>query len=65
MLDLVAALNGVLKTDLGPEFGPTRAGDVRYSLADVTRTKRDLGYEPEVAFERGLAETVRWHLASA
>ena len=44
---------------------PSRAGDVRYSLADITRTRRDLGYEPAVTFEVGLRDTVRWYLQTS
>jgi UDP-glucose 4-epimerase len=64
VLDLVAALNKVLGTDLAPTFGPPRAGDVRFSKADVRHTRRDLGYEPTVPFEDGLRRTVAWYLES-
>jgi UDP-glucose 4-epimerase len=59
-LELAAALNRLLGTDVTPLHGPPRVGDVRHSRADISRTRRDLGYEPRVAFEEGLAETVRW-----
>lgn len=36
-----------------------RPGDVRHSLADVSKAQRLLGYEPTHDLERGLAETVR------
>lgn len=65
VLDLIAALNDILGTDLAPAFGPGRAGDVRYSLADISRTKRDLGYEPTVSFEAGLRDTVKWYFETA
>jgi UDP-glucose 4-epimerase len=61
VLDLVAALNRLLGTDRHPEHGPPRAGDVRHSRADISRTRRDLGYEPAVPFEEGLAHTLRWY----
>jgi len=60
LLELLAALNRQLGTNVAPQFAPARAGDVRHSRADIARTRRDLGYEPRVAFEDGLAETVRW-----
>jgi UDP-glucose 4-epimerase len=60
LLDLVAALNASLGTDLAPEFGPTRAGDVRDSLASLTRIEAALGYRPVVEFEEGLRRTVEW-----
>ena len=65
VLDLVAALNRVLGTDLPPVFGPARAGDVRCSRADIRRAQRDLGYEPAVGFEDGLRKTVAWYLEAS
>lgn len=59
--DLVAELNRILKTDLSPVYSEPRAGDVRFSLADLTRTKKDLGYDPQVTFEEGLQNTVAWY----
>jgi UDP-glucose 4-epimerase len=63
LLELAAALNRVLGTNLRPTHGPARAGDVRHSRADITCARRELGYEPAVAFEDGLAETLRWYRA--
>ena len=60
VLDLLAGLNDALGTDLEPTFGPTRTGDVRYSRADISRTRRDLGYDPGVGFADGLRQTVEW-----
>lgn len=65
VLDLVAALNRILGTNLAPIFVPTRAGDVRFSKADIRRTRADLGYEPQVSFEDGLQHTVEWYLDRA
>lgn len=61
VLELVAALNAALGTNLEPTFGPSRTGDVRYSRADITRTCDDLGYNPTVSFEEGLRRTVAWY----
>jgi UDP-glucose 4-epimerase len=61
VLDLVAALNRLLGTALVAKHAGSRAGDVRYSLADITRARRDLGYEPTVTFEEGLAKTLAWY----
>ena len=49
---------GYDEADIEPTFGPTRAGDVKYSRADISRTKADLGYSPEVTFAEGLRRTV-------
>ena len=62
VLDLVNALNDILGKNLQVSHGPTRAGDVRFSKADISRTKADLGYDPAVSFEDGLRKTVGWYL---
>jgi UDP-glucose 4-epimerase len=61
VLELVAALNRLLGTNLVPKHAPARAGDVRHSRADISRARRDLGYEPAVTFEDGLERTLRWY----
>jgi UDP-glucose 4-epimerase len=61
VLDLVAALNRQLGTNLVPKHGPARAGDVRHSRADITLARRHLGYDPAVPFDDGLAHTLRWY----
>lgn len=61
ILDLVAALNHELGTTLVPEHGEARVGDVRFSRADITRARQELGYEPKVSFEEGLARTLAWY----
>ena len=62
--ELVTTLNGILGTDFEPNFAPARAGDVKFSRADIRRTRADLGYEPMVEFEEGLARTVAWYQRS-
>jgi UDP-glucose 4-epimerase len=43
------------------KYGPERAGDVKHSLADLSRTEKQLGYKPLVGFEEGLRHTVEWY----
>jgi UDP-glucose 4-epimerase len=62
VLDLVNALNVILGKSMTATHAPTRAGDVRFSRADVSRTRRDLGYDPAVTFEDGLRQTVQWQM---
>jgi UDP-glucose 4-epimerase len=61
LLDLLAVLNRLLGTDRKPEHGPSRAGDIRHSRADISRARRELGYEPDVSLEEGLDRTLRWY----
>jgi nucleoside-diphosphate-sugar epimerase len=36
---------------------------VKHSLADLTRARQILGYEPVVDFNRGLEATMEWYRA--
>jgi UDP-glucose 4-epimerase len=60
LLDLIAMLNRILQTSLGPNLLPARAGDIRHSLADVSRARETFGYDPAVRVETGLERTVEW-----
>jgi UDP-N-acetylglucosamine 4-epimerase len=42
--------------------GPMRQGDVRHSLADISRAVELLGYAPGYSVERGMEETMQWYV---
>src|SRR6185503_16423968 len=42
-------------------YEPARAGDVRHSLADITRARRLLGYRPRWGLDEGLEKTMAWY----
>lgn len=44
-----------------PAYEPARTGDVRFSLADISLAKRDLGYQPAYTFEKGMRLAVEWY----
>lgn len=46
---------------LRPTFEPSRAGDVPHSLADFSKAKELIGFEPTTTIEAGLDETMRWY----
>ncbi|GBD35902.1 UDP-N-acetylglucosamine 4-epimerase [bacterium HR36] len=60
VLDLVHQFNQLLGTNLSPQHGPPRPGDVRHSLADISRARRELGYEPRTPLREGLRLTLDW-----
>src|SRR2546427_11164630 len=55
----------LLKTLIGypgnVKYAPERAGDVRHSLADISRAEKYLGYKPKIEFEDGLSRTIEWY----
>jgi nucleoside-diphosphate-sugar epimerase len=43
------------------QYAPERAGDVKHSVADISRAEKHLGYKPKVDFPKGLQQTVTWY----
>jgi UDP-N-acetylglucosamine 4-epimerase len=50
--------------DFKPSYRDFRAGDVRHSLADVTKARTLLGYEPSHRIQDGLREAMDWYVAA-
>lgn len=59
LLDLVGLLEKYLDKKAEVIHREDRAGDIRNSLADISKAKSALGYHPSHSFEQGLMETVR------
>ncbi|HWR17284.1 MAG TPA: SDR family oxidoreductase [Terriglobales bacterium] len=47
-----------------PAYGPDREGDIKHSLADISKAEEHIGYKTLVKFEEGLARTVNWYRES-
>lgn len=43
------------------EFMPMQAGDVRASLADISKAKKMLGFEPKTTIKDGVPKFVEWY----
>jgi nucleoside-diphosphate-sugar epimerase len=44
-----------------PAYAAERGGDIKHSLADISKAEAGLGYKPKVNFEEGLRRTVEWY----
>ena len=48
----------ILKTlnreDLKPVYAPPRPGDIKHSIADITKSRKILGFEPKISLEEGI-----------
>ena len=64
LIDVYHALCKALEKDVEPVFGPSRAGDIRDSNADISKARRLLGYDPEYDFARGIALAIDWYKAN-
>ncbi len=59
--EIWALLQSIGDVEMPPLYGPERAGDIRHSQADITQTRNDLGFEPQIDFEEGLRRTLAWY----
>jgi nucleoside-diphosphate-sugar epimerase len=57
-------LQGLTSYSGSPIYGAERGGDIKHSLADISRAEQHLGYKPKVDFEDGLRKTVEWYRCS-
>lgn len=53
---------GIVRTPSQPVYREFRAGDVRYSLADISKARNLLGYQPEFSLQEGLEITADWYV---
>lgn len=61
LLQLFNYLKQEANSQLVPIHGPERQGDVKHSLADISKAKKLLGYDPSFSVEEGLKKTFRWY----
>jgi len=59
--DVIAHVNRCLGKNIDPVYAPTRPGDVKHSLADITLAERVIGYKPVVRFAEGLEKAIEWY----
>lgn len=59
--ELFAHLKQIAGSDLAALYRPERAGDVRHSLADITKVRTLLGYDPKVSVKDGLKMAFDWY----
>jgi nucleoside-diphosphate-sugar epimerase len=58
--EMVATLAAIMQVTPRVKHIETRQGDVQHSLADITKARQLLGYEPAITFYEGLARTVAY-----
>lgn len=61
LIQMVEALNLLMRTNIKPIFGSERAGDIKHSFADISLARKSFGYKPLVGFEDGLEKTIAWY----
>ncbi|HVG13218.1 MAG TPA: SDR family oxidoreductase [Flavisolibacter sp.] len=59
--ELFQTIKGIAGSDLAPIYVAERPGDVRHSLADISKARGLLGYDPAVSVREGLKTTFDWY----
>lgn len=52
------------RKDLEPVHAPRRPGDIKFSQADVSRARKEIGFRPKCGIDRGLKSTFSWLMKS-
>jgi len=60
---LFSVMKALTGSSVNVSYGPSRRGDIKDSLADITKARTVLGYEPLVSLEDGLRKTLAWYRA--
>ena len=61
LIDIYYGLTKALGVDIEPNFGPDRAGDIKHSNADISKARKNLGYDPDWSFQKGIAAAIEWY----
>lgn len=59
--ELFETIKGIAGSDLAPINAPERKGDVLHSLADISKAKHLLRYDPLINVKEGLEMTFEWY----
>ncbi|MBN1464944.1 SDR family oxidoreductase [candidate division KSB1 bacterium] len=65
LIDLYKKICELLDIHREPKYVETRAGDVKHSLADISRAREFLGYEPKYDVFQGLEMAIDWYRTNA
>ena len=64
LIDVYHDLCQALGVQVEPVFGPPRAGDIRDSNADISKARKNLGYDPSYDFNAGIMLAIEWYKAN-
>ena len=59
--ELFETIKEIAGSDLAPKYGPERKGDVKHSLADISKARELLSYQPAYDTRQGLKIAFEWY----
>ncbi len=57
--ELLVHLSELLGKKVTPKYEAGKQGDIKHSVADISKAKKLLGYKPELLFHEGLQQTIK------
>jgi UDP-glucose 4-epimerase len=60
VLGLIDIMRDVLKTNLPVTRGTPRIGDPQRAVFDISKIRREIGWQPRVSLREGIARTAEW-----
>lgn len=57
---MIETIEKTMKKKIAKRHVPSPEGDVQKTHADITKARKELGYQPQTSFEKGIEECVRW-----
>lgn len=64
LVDLVNLIGLALQQEPRVQYEPSRAGEVTRYVADITKARRLLGYDPQTPLSAGIPQSIRWQQAA-
>ena len=61
VIDLIRLMEDIIGKKADVQFGPANPADMRTNQADVTKAKKQLGWEPQVDMRAGVTKLVEWY----
>jgi nucleoside-diphosphate-sugar epimerase len=58
---LIEKISGILGSECKPKYEAARQGDVRHSVADISKAETMMGYKPAISLETGLRQVLDWY----
>lgn len=59
---LAEVINEHFKSDGGVDLGSIRTGEISRYVADISKAKKVLGYDPKTSFDEGVKKSIEWYV---
>jgi UDP-N-acetylglucosamine 4-epimerase len=61
LLQVIDVIAGIVGKRIPPVHAPARTGDIKHSLADISKAQKILGYTGKIKFAEGIERTIAWY----